>query len=137
MFTWVDNTMYIVKDDVGTVIAVFDTEKKANKFAKQNKNYYVDEAVKYDYKDFYYKEVQAVTVRVVATRFDVNISVIKNTKTTEYNMMVKEDTKNGIFDFTFVAGTFYLESALVYIRVWLMEHRLDNIVKTPWNLIES
>ena len=77
MFTWVDNTMYIVKDDVGTVIAVFDTEKKANKFAKKNKNYYVDEAVKYDYKDFYYKEVQAVTVRVVATRFDVNISVIK------------------------------------------------------------
>ena len=58
-------------------------------------------------------------------------------KTTEYNMMVKEDTKNGMFDFTFVAGTFDLESALVYIRVWLMEHRLDNIVKTPWKLIES
>lgn len=137
MFTWVDNTMYIVKDDVGTFIAVFDTEKKANKFAKKNKNYYVDEAVKYDYKDFYYKEVQAVTVRVVATRFDVNISIIKNTKTTEHDMQVKADTKNGMFDFTFVAGTFDLESALVYIRVWLMEHRLDNIVKTPWNLIES
>ena len=137
MFTWVDNTMYIVKDDVGTVIAVFDTEKKANKFAKKNKNYYVDEAVKYAYKDFYYKEVQAVTVRVVATRFDVNISIIKNTKTTEYNMMVKEDTKNGMFDFTFAAGTFDLEHALVYIRVWLMEHRLDNIVEMPWKLIES
>ena len=137
MFTWVDNTMYIVKDDVGTVIAVFDTEKKANKFAKNNKNYYVDEAVKYDYKDFYYKEVQAVTVRVVATRFDVNISIIKNTKTTEYNMMVKEDTKNGMFDFIFAAGTFDLEHALVYIRVWFRENRLDKIVEMPWKLIES
>ena len=137
MFNWAENTMYIVKDDVDTVIAVLDTEKKANKFAKKNKNYYVDEAVKYDYKDFYYKEVQAVTVRVVATRFDVNISIIKNTKTTEHDMQVKEDTKNGMFDFTFAAGTFDLESALVYIRVWFMEHRLDNIVKTPWNLIES
>ena len=132
MFTWADNTMYIVKDDVGTVIAVFDTEKKANKFAKKNKNYYVDEAVKYDYKDFYYKEVQAVTVRVVATRFDVSISVIEDTKTTEYDMQVKADTKNGIFDFTFAAGTFDLESALVYIRVCLMEHRLYIIVETPW-----
>ena len=136
MFNWADNTMYIVKNDVGTVIAIFDTEKKANKFAKKNKNYYVDEAVKYDYKDFYYKEVQAVTVRVVATRFDVNISVIKNTKTTEYNMMVKEDTKNGMFDFTFAAGTFDLEHALVCIRVWFMENRLDKIVEMPWKLIE-
>ena len=136
MFTWADKMMYVVKDDVGTVIAIFDTEKEANEFAKKNKNYYVDEAVKYDYKDFYYKEVQAVTVRVVATRFDVNISIIKNTKTTEYNMMVKEDTKNGIFDFTFAAGTFDLESALVYIRVWFMENRLDKIVEMPWKLIE-
>ena len=137
MFNYNTKSMYIVKDDVGTVIAVFDTEKKANKFAKKNKNYYVDEAVKYDYKDFYYKEVQAVTVRVVATRFDVNISIIKNTKTTEYNMMVKEDTKNGMFDFTFAAGTFDLEHALVYIRVWFMENRLDKIVEMPWKLIES
>ena len=136
MFTWADKMMYVVKDDVGTVIAIFDTEKEANEFAKKNKNYYVDEAVKYDYKDFYYKEVQAVTVRVVATRFDVNISIIKNTKTTEYNMVVKEDTKNGIFDFTFAAGTFDLESALVYIRVWFMENRLDKIVEMPWKLIE-
>jgi len=136
MFTWADKMMYVVKDDVGTVIAIFDTEKEANEFAKKNKNYYVDEAVKYDYKDFYYKEVQAVTVRVVATRFDVNISIIKNTKTTEYNMMVKEDTKNGMFDFTFAAGTFDLESALVYIRVWFMENRLDKIVEMPWKLIE-
>lgn len=74
---------------------------------------------------------------MVATRFDVNISVIKNTKTTEHDMQVKEDTKNGIFDFTFAAGTFDLEHALVYIRVWFMEHRLDNIVKMTWNLIES
>ena len=136
MFTWADKMMYVVKDDVGTVIAIFDTEKEANEFAKKNKNYYVDEAVKYDYKDFYYKEVQAVTVRVVATRFDVNISIIKNTKTTEHDMQVKEDTKNGMFDFTFVAGTFDLESALVYIRVWFMENRLDKIVEMPWKLIE-
>lgn len=136
MFSWADKMVYVVKDDVGTVIAVFDTEKKATKFAKKNKNYYVDEAVKYSYKDFYYKEVQAVTVHVVATRFDVNISIIKNTKTTEYNMMVKEDTKNGVFDFTFAAGTFDLEQALVYIRVWFMENRLDKIVEMPWKLIE-
>lgn len=52
-------------------------------------------------------------------------------------MMVKEDTKNGMFDFTFAAGTFDLEHALVYIRVWFMENRLDSIVEMPWNLIES
>ena len=52
-------------------------------------------------------------------------------------MQVKEDTKYGIFDFTFVAGTFDLEHALVYIRVWFMEHRLDKIVEMPWKLIES
>lgn len=137
MFNYNTRSMYIVKDSVGNIVEVFDTEKKANKFAKKNKNYYVDEEVKYDYKDFYYKEVQAVTVRVVATRFDVNISAIKNTKTTEYNMVVKEDTKNGMFDFTFVAGTFDLEHALVYIRVWFMENRLDKIVEMPWKLIES
>ena len=136
MFNWADNTMYIVKNDVGAVIAIFDTEKRANKFAKKNKNYYVDDVVKYSYKDFYYKELQAVTVQVVATRFDANISVIKDTKTTEHDMQVKEDTKNGIFGFTFAAGTFDLEHALVYIRVWFMENRLDKIVEMPWKLIE-
>lgn len=136
MFVWKDNYMYIVKDDVGNIISVFSTEKKANKFAKKNKNYYVDEVIKYGYKDFYYKEVQAVTVRVIATRFDVNISVINDTKTTEHNMQVNADTKNGIFEFTFVAGTFNLENALVDIRVWFMENRLDNIVEMPWKVSE-
>lgn len=137
MFVWKDNYMYIVKDDVGNIISVFSTEKKANKFAKKNKNYYVDEVIKYNYKDFYYTEVQAVTVRVIATRFDVSVVVVNYTETTEHNMQVKADTKNGIFEFTFVAGTFNLENALVDIRVWFMENRLDSIVEMPWNLIES
>ena len=75
-------------------------------------------------------------MRVYATHVDVNVEVIENTTTTHHDMQVKTDTKNGIFDFTFVAGTFDLESALVYIRVWFMENRLDKIVEMPWKLIE-
>ena len=136
MFNYNTKSMYIVKDSVGNIVAVFDTAMKANKFVKNDENYYVSEEVKYDYKNFYYKELQGTTVRVYATHVDVNVEVLENTTTTHHDMQVKDDIKNGIFDFTFCAGTFNLVLALTYIRAWFLEHRFDSIVEMSWKVSE-
>lgn len=133
MFNYNTRNMYIVKDRYEKTVGVFDSEEEALGFVTVDDKYHISEEVSYCYKNYYYKEIPSITLRLMVFNGVAKL-ISKETTSCVYDMLVQYDVKAGIYDFTFPKGTFDFINAVSSIKSWLMENKYDTIAKMYWKV---
>ena len=133
MFNYKTNNMYIVKDRHEKTVGIFDSKEEALGFVNIEDEYHIGVEVNYCYKNYYYKEIPSITLRLMV--FDGVAKLIsKETTSCVDNMLVQYDVKSGIYDFTFPKGTFDFINAVSSMKSWLMENKYNTIAEMYWKV---